>query len=248
MDNINYVYSRHNVDMPIKRLCGAKIPYYDLTIVLRGTLNYVLDGKKITVSSGDALYMKPGTLREREENHDKFDYISFNFRTEEPPELPLVIRDVVSEDITLLVAAYDSFPNTAIISNKRKYTHILSCILLCIIDKVRLGAYSPLTQKIIEYINGNLNKKITLADIGAATFFSPIYCDTVFKKDIGRPITDYILEAKMSEAKRLIAGADNIPLSAVSELVGFSDYNYFCRTFKKRTRYTPTEYRRITSG
>ena len=248
MNDMQLIYSRHNVDHPISEMYGKTIPFYDLTIVLRGSLYYTLDGKETTVSAGDAVLMQPGTFRQRRESHERLDYISFNFTTDSPPALPEVMHGIVAEDITLLVAAYDSFPKGALTSNKEKYMHILSCLLLTLGDRVRMGSFSPLTQQIIDYIGANLGKKITLADIGAFTFFSPVYCDTVFRQDVGRPIMDYVLESRISEAKRLLATADGTPLSAIAELVGFTDYNYFCRTFKKRTRYTPTEYRRAISG
>ena len=54
-------------------------------------------------------------------------------------------------------------------------------------------------------------------------------------------ITDYILEQRIAEAKRLL-WRNQYPLKQIAEMVGFNDYNYFARTFKKRTGYTPTEF------
>ena len=75
------------------------------------------------------------------------------------------------------------------------------------------------------------------------TFFSPIYCDTVFRKEVGRSIVDYVLDRRIDEAKRLLIEG-TIPLAQIAETVGFNDYNYFSRVFKKRSGYSPTEYRR----
>ena len=86
-------------------------------------------------------------------------------------------------------------------------------------------------------------KRITLEDIGKLTFFSPIYCDTVFKKDTGRSIIDHLIERRIDEAKKLLSSPD-LSLSKISELCGFADYNYFCRVFKKRVGVTPGAYRK----
>ena len=37
---------------------------------------------------------------------------------------------------------------------------------------------------------------------------------------------------------------EDIPISDVSTMVGYSDHSYFCRVFKKTTGYTPSVYRR----
>ena len=45
----------------------------------------------------------------------------------------------------------------------------------------------------------------------------------------------------ISSAKSLLS--EGVSLKDVSEAVGFSDYNYFSRLFKKRTGYTPNAFR-----
>jgi inorganic pyrophosphatase len=46
------------------------------------------------------------------------------------------------------------------------------------------------------------------------------------------------------EAKKLIS--ENIlSLQQIAEAVGFEDYNYFSRTFKKTSGYSPTDYKRL---
>ena len=97
----------------------------------------------------------------------------------------------------------------------------------------------------MEYIHSDIGRKITLADIGNLTFFSPIYCDTVFKKEVGRSIVDYALDRRIEEARRLLLEG-TMPLAEIAEAVGFDDYNYFSRVFKKRCGYSPTAYRRLS--
>ena len=65
-----------------------------------------------------------------------------------------------------------------------------------------------------------------------------------FKKEMGKSIINYLIDVRISEARNLISGSA-LPLSAISEKVGFEDYNYFSRIFKKRVGYTPRQYRRL---
>ena len=106
---------------------------------------------------------------------------------------------------------------------------------------------TPITRDILSYLHEHFRERITLDDIGKITFFSPVYCETVFRREIGRAIIDYVIELRISEAEKLIL-ENAYPLGEISRAIGFQDYNYFSRTFKKRTGYSPTEYRRRARG
>jgi len=98
-------------------------------------------------------------------------------------------------------------------------------------------------RAILSFIHSNLCRRITLADIGHQTFFSPIYCDTVFKRETGRSIIDYVIDRRIDEAKKLLLEG-SMTLAQVAEAVGFADYNYFCRVFKKTYSKSPKSYRK----
>ena len=198
------------------------------------------------MNAGDVICLPPGTRRAREEGENRADFISFNFTVKEAPLLPETAKKLIGSDIRLLVAALDEFSRRLYVDAKEKSTHVLACILLILEDKVKEKRYSPLTLKIIEYIHANLSAKITLGDIGEAMFFSPVYCDSVFKNEVGKPIIDYLIDVRITEVKNLLVGGI-LSLGDVCEAVGFNDYNYFSRVFKKRTRYTPSEYKRIAA-
>ena len=67
----------------------------------------------------------------------------------------------------------------------------------------------------------------------------------MFKKEVGRSIVDYALDRRIDEAKRLLLEG-TMPLQQIAEYVGFTDYNYFSRVFKKRSGYSPTDYRHLS--
>ena len=116
--------------------------------------------------------------------------------------------------------------------------------MLILEDRSRTHNLNAITQKIIKYIHANLDKKITLDDIGDLTFFSPIYCDTVFKRDMGKSIIDYLLDERIEYAKKLLLD-DSLGLSQIALQIGFSDYNYFSRVFKARSGISPSKYRNM---
>ena len=243
MKKINLIYSRHNVNAKAPKLYPLEIPFNDLTIVLKGELEYNIGGKTIFVGGGDMIFMAQGTERIRNESCDKVDYVSFNFNCDSDIDLPLFLSGAVHSELLLLIGAYDKINSISYLDNKEKNEYILGCIISVFEDRVMHQKFNPLTLKIMEYIHKNLDSKITLEDIGRYTFFSPIYCDTLFKRETGYSIIDYVLEKRIDEAKRLLIEG-TLKLQTVSEMVGFSDYNYFSRVFKSRSGYSPTAYRR----
>lgn len=77
------------------------------------------------------------------------------------------------------------------------------------------------------------------AEIG----YSPNYCDTIFKKQMGVSIINYAIKAKIEKAKLLIS--ENIlSLPDIAFSLGFDDYNYFSRTFKKHCGYSPLKFKK----
>ena len=245
MKSLDLIYARHNLNSIPPEVAPIEIAYNDLTIVLKGKLEYNIDGNDISVCGGDFIFMPVGSLRVRKPCADNVDYISFNFTADSEIALPEYFADAVHSDVLLIIAAYDKINDVSYLDNKEKNEHLLACLISVLEDRVKSYSFNPLTLKIMEFIHTNLRRKITLDDIGKLTFFSPIYCDTVFKRETGRSIIDYVLDKRIDEAKKLLIEG-SLALRQISEVVGFNDYNYFSRVFKARSGYSPTVYRRIT--
>lgn len=63
-----------------------------------------------------------------------------------------------------------------------------------------------------------------------------------FKKYAGTSIAKFILDTRMEKAQMLLTATD-MPVSEVSAKVGFDDYTYFCRVFRKKVGLSPSVYR-----
>lgn len=96
-------------------------------------------------------------------------------------------------------------------------------------------------QTMKRYIAQHIYEPLNLEAITGSTFFSTVHCSNMFKKSTGKSIIDYVLDEKVDHAKQYIL--EGMPLRQISEAMGFTDYNYFSRMFKKRTGSTPLKYR-----
>ena len=232
------VYYRHNRGCPPLEISRHVFTIYELTLVEKGELRYLLDGREVTVRAGDAVFVTPGTVRERPATGRNADYVSFNFETSPSPELPELLHGVPQETEKAIVAAADAVAARRDGSYARQMEHLVSCLLCSLEERFRVAREHPVVSRIKQYVESHLAEPVTLTDIGRHCFFSPIYCETVFKRATGTSVIRYVTARRMEEAQKLILeGA--LPLRKIAESVGYPDYNYFARTFKKVTGMTP---------
>jgi two-component system response regulator YesN len=71
---------------------------------------------------------------------------------------------------------------------------------------------------------------------------SASYTCTLFKNETGLTLNQYITDFRMKRAAQLLADPRN-RISDISESVGYSDGNYFGKSFRKYTGFSPSEYR-----
>lgn len=237
-------YLRHNRNKKAGALRASHISYNELTLVRSGTLEYFINERPVSVMDGEAVFLPAGSLRSRRQSEGDADFISFNFTCDRTIDLPDKLSGCFNSRVTMLISLFDDLLNHSYHDNKEKTEHLLACLLLILEDRHKTQNYNPMTLKIIKYLHNNLANRVTLEDIGKLTFFSPVYCDTVFRKEVGRSIVDYHLEIRISEAKKLLMDI-SLPLSQIALQVGFDNYNYFSRVFRRRTGYSPTAYRQM---
>ena len=107
MHHLSLFYINHNRRGIAPAIAEAPIYFYDLTVVLEGRLDYLINGKPISLSAGDAVLIGKGSLRKRAASTERVDYISFNFHTQSPPPLPQVMHGAVQNETKLMIAACD---------------------------------------------------------------------------------------------------------------------------------------------
>lgn len=101
--------------------------------------------------------------------------------------------------------------------------------------------------EIIErYIESHLSQDVTREEIASFLHFNPAYLSRMFKKETGHSLTDYIIDVRMKQAKRLLSESD-LKVSDVAEITGYHNFSYFSKLFKKQEGFTPQEFRKQTS-
>ena len=97
------IYVRHRKGEPSVQILKKEIPFCELTIVFKGTIEYRVNGERVTLRDGDAVFIPQGSVRERDLCRDDVDYISFNFSVDEELSLPIFLPNILTRDIRLLL-------------------------------------------------------------------------------------------------------------------------------------------------
>ena len=96
-------------------------------------------------------------------------------------------------------------------------------------------------KNVAKYLRVNYTEPISTADIAAALYMSvPQFC-RVFKRHFGMSFLHYLCQYRVVRATELYRGED-LPLSDIAASVGFLDYCYFSRSFKKYIGRSPSDY------
>ncbi|WP_333792181.1 PocR ligand-binding domain-containing protein [Muricomes intestini] len=95
----------------------------------------------------------------------------------------------------------------------------------------------------LEYIFSNTHLMVSLEKASQLCHISPGYFSRSFSKEFGVSYTVYTTKLKIEWAKELLTRTD-IPVTQISEQLGFSDPGYFTKIFKKQEYLTPTLYRK----
>ena len=113
-----------------------------------------------------------------------------------------------------------------------------------LVNKFSTRELSPIVQKAVLLIDSDLSADLTLAGLAAATNVSAGYLSTIFRRETGKTVTDYIIEKRIKHAAYLLE-TTHLQIQTVALNCGIIDVQYFSKIFKRKMGKTPREYRAL---
>jgi len=95
---------------------------------------------------------------------------------------------------------------------------------------------------VINYIQENLSKKLTQAELSRLVYMSPHYFASLFKQSMGMTPYQYVMKCRIEKAKQLLL-KQNLTIVEVGADVGFENQSHFTRVFRQHTNTTPKVFR-----
>lgn len=240
-----------NSSVPASKNIGPVLRiHYELTFILDGAMTYYVDDEPYTIKKNDVILIKPGMFIYRPKGTTPVSYVSFNFTVHDSDPLPdeIHIKKIITPFIKNIVHAFPYKNNTTLLNHSRqKLANILNIILLEIIDEQAMQSRNKYIQQIITYINDNITEPLTLKDISHHVHLSDVYTSKLFKKEMNISLFDYINKSKMELANNMIM-TDNTDLKSIAAHLGFSDYCYFSRIYKKIYGCSPSKQRKLLTS
>ncbi|MBR2274952.1 MAG: helix-turn-helix domain-containing protein, partial [Lachnospiraceae bacterium] len=95
---------------------------------------------------------------------------------------------------------------------------------------------------VVNYIDEHFSEELSLVLLSERFHIESTYLSKLFKKETGENVMNYIAGKRIERAKILI-GEGELAINEIAFLVGYSDYNYFNKVFKKLTGLSPRDYK-----
>ncbi len=111
-----------------------------------------------------------------------------------------------------------------------------------LVNKHSQKGYSLIIQKAITQIDADITADLSLKKLAETQKINPSYLSTLFKKETGITLTDFVNKKRIERAKQLLKST-NLQIQTVAQSCGMLDVNYFTKVFKKHTNKTPKEFR-----
>lgn len=99
-----------------------------------------------------------------------------------------------------------------------------------------------MVKEAVVYVDQNYFEEITLTSLAEKYGIESSYFSKLFRNETGKNLVLYITEKRIEKAKEYIRKGD-IKLTEVAFMVGYDDYSYFNRVFRKITGMSPRNYR-----
>ena len=226
-----------------KRINPDILQYYDLTFVLKGSLTYIINGDEYILEKNDLIFLSPGMKRERLVGISPVKYVSFNFLLKENCNvvIPFFMRNIISDNILNVLNVFPKLNTTFFPFSMEKSINLLNYILLEIIS---YNSEHNVNKHIVEatsYIEEHIRENLNLTKVANHIYLSKTYLSSIFKTELNITVNSYIRKLKMNYAKNLIRDGE-ISLKEIAQYLGFDDYNYFSRIFKKEFNISPLKF------
>ncbi|WP_294407733.1 AraC family ligand binding domain-containing protein [uncultured Ruminococcus sp.] len=233
-------------------------PSYQIIYCTRGSGVLKLGEETYNIGAGDAFYLPPKVPHEYYPVGDIWEthWITFDGR-----EFPQLLEHIRLDKAKVFhindLNAVDAIFKKIVYLMKTNYYYCghqcsayLYQFLIELNRVVNLQNGSQDSQKlnqlqpVIDYINNNYQKELTLVELAELIDLSPQYLCRLFKECLNLRPFEFLARKRIQQAKMLLL-EDKLNINEIAAKVGYNDCSYFCAVFKKHEMLSPAEFRSL---
>ncbi len=239
-------------------------PEQEILHVRRGRITLELDGKTMTVQTGDTVLIGGGVCHGGIPEDCIYECIVFDLSgllgggTRAARQLrPLLQREMTFLPRVPRGTELDGSINALFAAVRERQSGyellVQGCLLLVMGQVLRWGLLRPMpvgharhfrpVQEAIRYIETHYAEPITLQQLAQTSGLSRKYFCSFFRDVTSHTPIDYLNRYRMEIAAERIL-TEETPLSQIAGECGYTDAAYFSRLFRRYTGTTPSDYRR----
>ena len=113
-----------------------------------------------------------------------------------------------------------------------------------LVKKRSTSLYSAPVRQILVTVDASIDSDLSLKRFANELFLNTSYLSSLFKKETGMTLTNYVNQHRINYAKRLLKST-TLSIQSVATTVGITDIHYFTRLFRRETGLSPREYRKL---
>lgn len=264
---IHMMHLLHKNDDPLHRHI-----FFELVYILNGSATHHLEGETAPLQAGDYFIIDPGSVHCYKDTRN-FEIVNCLFlpayidrALADCPSLgsllsnrilhfgvPLDIRAAdrafhdndgsVGRTIRIMMEEY-SAQRTGWMELLRCYlTQVLvSAVRACETAEMARRSHSA-TTAVTTYLKANLAQPLSLEALSASVGYTPQYLSSLFRKDTGMCIREFLQRLRVEEAAGLLRNHNMNP-GDLAAAVGYSDARHFARVFRKYKGVSLRQYRK----
>ena len=246
--------------------------FIEIVYVLSGEMTHEIDGCRYRTAHGDMLFMNYGCTHTFFAE-GKYTYVNILFSPELMGNAVITAQNAFSvlslsafnemrsaqdsgcvrffgkerdEIETIILSMLDEYEKKQT-SWETVLGNLLTNLIIKMLRKTELGIgkseLEGIWQSLTEYIDKNIDARLTLSDLAEKCFYNPSYFSRVFKEKFGVSLTEYITRKRLSHAIDLLSESE-ISVEQICERTGFADKSALYHAFSRYLGKTPGEYRR----
>lgn len=258
-NTINFKFCGYSECEPLHSFGPASRPVYIIHVILEGKGVYTVDNKQYFLEKGQGFLIEPNIVTFYQANSEKpwsycwvaFDgddvkkYLQKSGLTDKKPIFKI---DKLDELYSLIKSMLSNREGDIV--DELKVQSLFYQFFSIIVDNCQVEEFDDLTpnniyiNKILEYINDNYWKGINVNSIVDYIGMNRSYLSTMFQKQMGITLKNYLTIFRLSRANELLDMTDDT-VEEIAYHCGYDDPLIFSKAYKKRYGMTPTQHRKL---